>query len=253
MASEVPTKSEGMTSGGDNQKKVHKKGGTHGLHHEILDDPNIKAESNWEKEDAEYWSSKMCKQYVKMYHIDKLWPRECHKNHNRDYCCNPRTCNDKHFVHRAEQVCRVLFRDKLRNKGNINYTLAAMVYSKLVLKRKVDWSTFPTTSQFPLLLSKDQRDIPDSYNVEAVATEALKKVELIPVTVSNATTSTAQVESTQQIPEAAGPSLSKAVETEFFQTPPPRLAATETVETVVEQKNASSKHRVMERRWAIFS
>jgi len=72
MASEIATKSERMTSGSISYKKSYKKGDTHGLHYEILDDPNIKAESNWEKEDAEYWSSKMCKQYVKMYHIDKL-------------------------------------------------------------------------------------------------------------------------------------------------------------------------------------
>ena len=72
MTGERGAYSDAMTSRDENKKRTKVKGRTHGLHFQILDDPNIKAESNWEKEKAEYWTSKMCKKYVKMYHIDNL-------------------------------------------------------------------------------------------------------------------------------------------------------------------------------------
>lgn len=72
MTGEGGAGSGGMTSGGSETKKGKRKGVPHELHYEILDDATIKAESGWEKEEEEYWNSKMCKKYVKMYHIDKL-------------------------------------------------------------------------------------------------------------------------------------------------------------------------------------
>ena len=174
---------DGMTSAAEKSKRSKAKGAPHGLHYEILDDPNIKAESDWEKEEAEYWSSKMCKKYVKMYHIDKLWPRESHARHTHDYSCKPWTCNNKHFVHRSNEVWKALFGEgKAMCKGYINYSLASMVYAELILVRKVDWSTFPTTSLAPLLLERNQRDIPDLFDEEAQASEPPK-----PTNVSNTT------------------------------------------------------------------
>jgi len=61
----------GMTLGSENSKKAKPKGNLHELHYDILDDPKIKVESNWEEE-VKYWTSKMCKKYVKMYHIGKF-------------------------------------------------------------------------------------------------------------------------------------------------------------------------------------
>ena len=84
MTAEDGVGSDGMTLGAVQKKKNKARGGTHGLHYEILDDPNIKAESGWETETAEYWTSTMCKKYVKKYHIGKLWPRDCHAAHNHD-------------------------------------------------------------------------------------------------------------------------------------------------------------------------
>jgi len=120
-----------------------------------------------------------------------------------------------------------------------------MVYAKLMLKRTVDWSTFPTTLQCPLLLATSQRDILDSYNVQEEAPKALKKLGMTQITISTAMASTTQVDSVQQVTEG-GPSSSKAVAKEVFSIPPTRLVPTQTVVPIVEQKNASSDHRVIE-------
>jgi len=42
-------------------KKSKPKGVGHELRFDILDDVNIKAEMGWEKEDVEYWTSKLCR------------------------------------------------------------------------------------------------------------------------------------------------------------------------------------------------
>jgi hypothetical protein len=138
-----------------------------------LEDPNVCAEKGWENEKEEYWSSKMCKKYVKMCHIDKLWPKECHAAHTRGFVCRPLTCNNDHFIHRAEEVWRALFGNREKNKGLFNYGLVAMVYAELKLERKVDWSTYPTTTQFLLCIGKTAKDIPDMYASESAATKGI--------------------------------------------------------------------------------
>jgi hypothetical protein len=100
---------QGSLVAGDSIKRHKPKGAHHAFDWEALEDPNVHAEKGWENEKEEYWSSKMCKKYVKMCHIDKLWPKECHAAHTRDFACRPLTCNDDHFIHRAEEVWRALF------------------------------------------------------------------------------------------------------------------------------------------------
>jgi hypothetical protein len=138
-----------------------------------LEDPNVRVEKGWEDEKEEYWSSKTCKKYVKMCHIDKLWPKECHAAHTKGFACRPLTCKDDHFIHRAEEVWRALFRNRERNKGLLNHGFVAMVYAELKLERKVDWSTYPTTMQFPLCIGKIAKDIPDMYTSESAATKGI--------------------------------------------------------------------------------
>jgi hypothetical protein len=115
----------------------------------------------------------MCKKYVKMCHIDKLWPKECHVAHTKGFACRPYTCKDDHFIHRAEEVWRALFGNRERNKVLLNYGLVAMVYAELKLERKVDWSTYPTRTQFPLCIGKTTKDIPDIYTPESAATKGI--------------------------------------------------------------------------------
>ena len=138
------------------KKRVKQIGATHALQWEILDNKDIKAEEGWEAQLQEFWTSKTCKNFVKMYHISKLWPRECHQSHTRDFACRPWLCNDDHFLHRAEEVWRALFGDRPKSKGLFNYSLLSMVYSELILNQKVDWSTFPTTAEFIFGLQGDK-------------------------------------------------------------------------------------------------
>ena len=103
------TGEQGSLAVGDSTKRHKPKGAHHAFNWEALEDPNACAEKGWKNEKEEYWSSKMCKKYVKMYHIDKLWSKECHVAHIRGFACRPLICNDDHFIHRAEEVWQALF------------------------------------------------------------------------------------------------------------------------------------------------
>jgi hypothetical protein len=170
---DVVTGEQGSPVAGDSTKRRKPKGAHHAFDWEALEDPNMRAEKGWEDEKDEYWSSKMCKKYVKMCHIDKLWPKECHVAHTKGFACRPYTCKDDHFIHRAEEVWRALFGNRERNKVLLNYGLVAMVYAELKLERKVDWSTYPTRTQFPLCIGKTTKDIPDIYTPESAATKGI--------------------------------------------------------------------------------
>ena len=233
----VPT-NDGMTSGGEKKKVTKTKGVPHGLHYEILDDPNIKAESGWEEE-VEYWTFKTCKKYVKMYHIDKLWPRDYHAVHTHGFCCKPRNCNNKHFVHRSEEVWRSLFGGKPRSKGCINHSVGSMVYAELILNRKVDWSTYPSKVDSPLLLQRNQKDISDLYDTQAEPSEPTKT----PKVLKNTTTCTTKVSEVlgdavqlrlaQPRTEVSNVS-SGGVDGEVFVTPPTCFTSTPNVITIGE-------------------
>jgi hypothetical protein len=170
---DVVTREQGYPVVGNSTKRYKPKGAYHAFDWEALEDPNICAEKGWKNEKEEYWSSKTCKKYVKMCHIDKLWPKECHAAHTKSFACRPWTCNDDHFIHRAKEVWRELFRNREKSKGLFNYGLIAMVYAELKLERKVDWSTYPTTTQYPLCIGKTAKDIIDMYTLESAATKGI--------------------------------------------------------------------------------
>ena len=48
-----------------------------------------------------------------------------------------------------------------------------MVYIELILKKKVDWTSFPTTAQLPLRIGRNQKHIPDSFNPQSTSTKDL--------------------------------------------------------------------------------
>jgi hypothetical protein len=169
----VITGEQGSLIAGDSTKRHKPKDARHAFDWEALEDPNVRAEKGWENEKEEYWSSKTCKKYMKMCHIDKLWPKECYAAHTRGFACRPLTCNDDHFIYRAEEVWRALFGNRDKSKGLFNYGLVAKVYAELKLERKVDWSTYPTTTQFPLCIGKIAKDILDMYTPESVVTKGI--------------------------------------------------------------------------------
>ena len=152
---------------------MKQKGNAHAVRWEILDNEDIKGEEGWEVEMEEYWTSKTSKKYVKMYHVDKLWPRGCHEMNTKSFTARPHMCNNDHFLHRAEEVWRTLFGDRQKSKGFFNYSLLSMVYTELILKKKVDWTSFPTTAQFPLRIGRNEKHIPDSFNPQATSTKDL--------------------------------------------------------------------------------
>ena len=163
----------GSPVAGDYTKRHKPEGAYHAFDWEALEDPNVHIEKGWKNEQEEYWSSKMCRKYMKMCHIDKLWPKQHHVVNSKNFTYRPLTCNDDHFIHRAEEVWRALFGNWERSKGLFNYGLLAMVDVELKLERKVDWSTYPTLMQFPLGIEKTVKDIPDIYTPESVATKGI--------------------------------------------------------------------------------
>ena len=104
--------------------------------------------------------------YVMMYHIDKLFPKAVWLYNHRISSVKPKEIKSKHFVHCALEVWSALYLDKsfsLDNKNNISYSIAAMVYAEIELKKKVDWQTI-------LIRNKKDRmeyakvDILDNFN-----------------------------------------------------------------------------------------
>jgi hypothetical protein len=62
----------------------------------------------------------------------------------------PGESKSKHFVHRALEVWSALYPNKPfgpNNKNIISYSVAAMVYAEIELKRKVDWRTVFTRNK----------------------------------------------------------------------------------------------------------
>jgi hypothetical protein len=63
------------------------------------------------------------------------------KYNHRVFGIKPSESKSKHFAHRALEVWSTLYPDKPfgpNNKNIISYSMVAMVYAKIELKRKVD-------------------------------------------------------------------------------------------------------------------
>jgi hypothetical protein len=108
----------------------------------------------------------MAKKYMKLHHIDKLFPEAVWEYNHRASGVKPKESKSRHFAHRVLEVWPVLYPDKSfgPNKKNIiSYSMAAMVYAEIELKRKVDW-------QILLTRNKEDRtgyakaDIPDNFS-----------------------------------------------------------------------------------------
>ena len=72
----------------------------------------------------------------------------------------------KHFAHRAFEVWSALYPDKpfgSKNKNTISYFMAAMLYTELELKRKVDWR-IPLTRNKGDRMEYAKRNMHDNFN-----------------------------------------------------------------------------------------
>jgi hypothetical protein len=92
----------------------------------------------------------MAKKYVKMHHIDKLFPEAVWNYNHRVSGVKPSESKSKYFAHRALEVWSALCLDKPfgpNNKNIISYSMVVMVYAEIVLKRKVNWRTVLTRNK----------------------------------------------------------------------------------------------------------
>ena len=105
-----------------------------------LDEFNVGNEG-WEDETERTWTCTMCKKYVSMSHIAKLWPlNEDLESKVRRWEGSMKSCNSEHFKQRYEEVWAAT--GLAASKPNImNYSTMAMVWAEIVLQKDVDWRT----------------------------------------------------------------------------------------------------------------
>jgi hypothetical protein len=117
---------------------------------EITGNSRILAEPGWDSVTTPLWVCNTAKKYVKLHHIDKLFPEAVWEYNHRASGVKPKESTSKHFAHRALEVWSILYLDKSfgpDNKNIISYSMAAMVYAEIQLKRKVDWRTLLTRNK----------------------------------------------------------------------------------------------------------
>jgi hypothetical protein len=133
---------------------------------EITGNSRIIAEPGWDSVTSPLWVCNTAKKYVKMHHIDKLFPEAVWKYNHRVSGVKPGESTSKYFAHRALEVWSVLYPDKPfgpNNKNIISYFVAAMVYAEIELKRKVDWRTVFTRNKEDRT-EYAKADVPDNFN-----------------------------------------------------------------------------------------
>jgi hypothetical protein len=120
------------------------------VHEQITANIAILAEVGWESVTSLYWTCNVAKRYVKMHHIDKLFPYAVWNYNHKVSGVKLSESTSKYFAHRALEVWFALYLDKpfgSKNKNIISYSMAAMLYAELELKNKVDWHTLLTRNK----------------------------------------------------------------------------------------------------------
>ena len=88
LKEDVAIEEQGSLSDGSSNKRYEQKNIHHAFEWEMLDNHDVSG-IGLDNKKEEHWPSLTCKKYVKMYHIDKLWPRECHEVHTKNFACKP--------------------------------------------------------------------------------------------------------------------------------------------------------------------
>jgi hypothetical protein len=104
--------------------------------------------------------------YVKMHHIDKLFPHAVWNFNHKVSGVKPSENKSKHFEHCALEVWSVLYPKKpfgSKNKSVISYSLVVMLYAELELKRKVDWRTVFSRNKEDRM-EYAERDVSDNFS-----------------------------------------------------------------------------------------
>ena len=71
---------------------------------EIIGNSRIIIELGWDSEPLPYWVCNIAKKYVKMYHIDKLFPEVVWLYNHKNFGVKPKENKSKHFAHRTLEV-----------------------------------------------------------------------------------------------------------------------------------------------------
>jgi hypothetical protein len=133
---------------------------------EITRNSTILAELGWDSIPSPYWLYNVAKKYVKMHHIDKLFSQVVWNYNHSIFGVKPGENKSKLFAHRALEVWSALYPDKPfgpNNKNIISYSMVAMVYAEIVLKRKVDWRTVLTRNKEDRT-EYVEADVPDNFS-----------------------------------------------------------------------------------------
>jgi hypothetical protein len=80
---------------------------------EIIGNSRILAEPGWNSVISPLWVCNTAKKYVKMHHIDKLFPEAVWEYNHRVSDVKHGESKSKHFAHRAFEVWSALYPDKL--------------------------------------------------------------------------------------------------------------------------------------------
>ena len=122
------------------RRGISPKGKAPQMNWEETDDPDCVAEDGWQDEPERLWTCTMCKKYVKMTHLLKLWPRA------QARISGPRreglasSCLSSHFTHRYHEVTIAVGVRNARPEIML-YSNMAMVWADIVLHKDVDWRT----------------------------------------------------------------------------------------------------------------
>jgi hypothetical protein len=133
---------------------------------EITGNSRILVEPGWDSVTSPLWVCNTAKKYVKMLHIDKFFLEVVWKYNHRVSGVKSGENKSKHFAHRALEVWSALYPDKPfgpSNKNIISYSMAAMVYAEIELKRKVDWRTVFTRNKEDKM-EYAKADVPDNFS-----------------------------------------------------------------------------------------
>ena len=143
------------------ERAIAPKGKAPEMDWEATDDVDVVAEYGWEDEEETLWTCTMCKRYVKMKHLMKLWPRA------QARISGPRreglasSCQSAHFLHRYHEVTIAVGVRNLRPEIML-YSNMAMVWAEIVLHKDVDWRT--VAGRNVNLLDRSQYFIPTTWN-----------------------------------------------------------------------------------------
>jgi hypothetical protein len=101
-----------------------------------------------------------------MHHIDKRFPRTVWNYNHKVSGVKLNESKSKHFEHHVLEVWSALYPNRpfgSKNKNIISYSMAAMLYVELELKRKVDWRTLLTRNKEDKT-EYAERDVPDNFS-----------------------------------------------------------------------------------------